>query len=273
MVGDRLIPHLDEIPHPNHLGLARVDRREPLERVVQLLDIDILRLESLEDAIQGNPPPIAPPLPPTARPSMIDEDLLHRPDGGGKQVRAIVRLPDRPIEQAQDRLVDEPGRIEGMPVPLAGHQSASGLAQLSIECVKRDGISRRIFRQHIMEFVHRPHHPGNQGNNIPQIRRDLRESFASLSHEVVSDQGAIARDYGGVLGARVANHAIQASSITTNAVGATKPQGASDGCRGRHGYAFVGVASDHAVNTPYFRMLETQAVIVGLSDRSVRIAG
>jgi hypothetical protein len=55
------------------------------------------------------------------RARVVHQDPAHHPRRHGQEVRAVVPLDGGPVDQANERLVDERGRLEAMPHALSGH--------------------------------------------------------------------------------------------------------------------------------------------------------
>lgn len=107
-------PHLDDAS-----GLWMV-LREFLERLLER-DQHVVRLLGADDqgVIQGDLHAIAAPLLTPASPRMVDQDPPHRLTRYGEEVRAVLPLAAGLIHEAQVRLVDQLGRLEGVLWPFA----------------------------------------------------------------------------------------------------------------------------------------------------------
>ena len=60
-----------------------------------------------------------------ARPGPLHEDLSHRQRGDGEKVRAAVELSRALAGEADEGLVDERSRLDGLARPLASHVAAA----------------------------------------------------------------------------------------------------------------------------------------------------
>ena len=117
-----------EVPQGDDLGLAPVQRGQPVERLVDRDDVQALLLEVVHHRVERDAPhaPAAPGGGPP--PGVVDEHLPHRPRGRGEQVAAVRRpVEDRLAQQPDDGLVDDRGgreRVAGV-LPAASGASAT----------------------------------------------------------------------------------------------------------------------------------------------------
>src|SRR5262249_48110865 len=92
-------------------------------------------------------------------PGVVDEDAAHGLGGGGEEVAAAVPvLGLLAADQSEVGIVDEGGRLEGLPGPLLGQSCRGESAQFVVDQGQQLGGGLRVSgRRVIKEACHRGH--------------------------------------------------------------------------------------------------------------------
>ena len=107
--------------------------RQPLERVVEREDVEGLLAAGDQRFVERDARLRAAALQRAARAGPLDEDLPHRVRGDRAEVGAVLPAIGPVLHQAQVRLVDEAGRLERLPGPLAAQIARREPPQLLVD--------------------------------------------------------------------------------------------------------------------------------------------
>ena len=122
-----------EIPQLHHLTLARVERFECEERVVERHETRIRHRTDKERVIQRHSRYAAAPFLAALRARRIDQDPSHRPRRHRKEVGAVLPADLIDLDQAQVGFVHERRRLQRVPRPLPAHVMQREPAQLLVD--------------------------------------------------------------------------------------------------------------------------------------------
>src|SRR6266496_1421980 len=130
-------------PQLDHAGLARIDARQLLERLVEIQQIDAGRVRHEDRFIEGQVLGAAAAFETSARARDIDQDPAH--DGGAhrEKVRPILPVHLARAEQAQIHFVDERGGLERVVRRFPRHVQVRGPMQVLVD-QRHEGVERAL---------------------------------------------------------------------------------------------------------------------------------
>ena len=120
-------------------------------------------------------------------PGVLDEDAAHRLGGGGEEVAAPIPAPVAAVaDEAQIRLVDQRGGLEGLPRGFAGQASGGQPAELLVDQRQQSRGLLRIAllrcRPRSVRFVHRKGLPDDPfGRKVVSTRGTMAPILAGAT--------------------------------------------------------------------------------------------
>jgi hypothetical protein len=131
-----------EVAEFDDAGLARVKGGELLQGVLKSKEIDFApRVIAREIIVERRATPLSTALVGVRPPGVIDEDEPDRVGGDAEKVRASLPVEAALVDESEERLVDEGGRLQGVSDALLAHAPRCDCPQLVVN--ERQEIPRR----------------------------------------------------------------------------------------------------------------------------------
>lgn len=146
----------DEVAQVDDGGLARIGALEFLDRLVNGQDVIIGRGDG-DALIELRSLPITPAFERALASDLLDDDVVHGPAGGGKEVSPMIPRLAAAVGQTQVGLVHESGGLEGLPGRQMSHP-LSGHGPQGVVDERQQGLARGCLRNRVcaLALAHSP---------------------------------------------------------------------------------------------------------------------